>query len=594
MKKNIAIIGASYLQMPLIEKAKEMGYITHVFAWAAGDYGERAADYFYPISIVEKEQIAERCKEIGISGICSIASDLASVTVNYVAEKLGLVGNSMECTSISTNKYLMRQAFEKHGDPSPKSIIFDDSMNITSINLNYPIIVKPTDRSGSRGVRKLENSSGLAEAINNAIAQSFEKKCVVEEFVEGDEFSVEGITYNGQHHILAITKKYTTGAPNFIETAHIEPAPIDDKIKEKIYAVVTHALSSLGIENSASHSEIKIDKDGNIKIIEIGGRMGGDCIGSDLVQYSTGIDYVKAVIQLACGEKPDLRSSGKTIPAKVKFIFSMDDYKEYERIKKEEPKKLLKTVYMKLDLLDHITDSSTRAGCYITKVDSEECINQKDIIIFGANDLGRLLKYYLENDMDPRKVVAFTMNKQYIQENKFLGLPVVAFEDIKDIYSPNEYEIMIAIGNSKMNEVRKKIFLECKEKGYIVASYYHSSCSIHSKDIGEGNILLENCLVYPFAKIGNGNLMWDHVLISHDCVVGDFNTFSSYADLCGYVTIGNNGYFGKHCIINEHSIIADYTLVGANAYAKKETKPYDVVVPARSIVLDNKKSTDLM
>ena len=160
MKKNIAIIGASYLQMPLIEKAKEMGYISHVFAWAAGDYGERAADYFYPISIVEKEQIAERCKEIGISGICSIASDLASVTVNYVAEKLGLVGNSMECTSISTNKFLMRQAFEKHGDPSPKSIIFDDSMNITSINLNYPIIVKPTDRSGSRGVRKLENSSG--------------------------------------------------------------------------------------------------------------------------------------------------------------------------------------------------------------------------------------------------------------------------------------------------------------------------------------------------------------------------------------------------------------------------------------------------
>lgn len=218
----------------------------------------------------------------------------------------------------------------------------------------------------------------------------------------------------------------------------------------------------------------------------------------------------------------------------------------------------------------------------------------KNIVIFGANDLGRLLKFYIEDDHDNRKVIAYTMNKDYIKEDKFLGLPVVPFESIVDVYSTDTVEIMIAIGNSKMNDIRKKVFIECKEKGYSVASYFHSSCSIHSSDIGEGNILLENCLVYPFAKIGNGNLLWDHVLISHDCTVGDFNTFSSYADLCGYVTIGNNGYFGKHCIINEHSQIADYTLVGANAYAKKITQPYDVVVPARSVILDNKKSTDLM
>lgn len=594
MKKNIAIIGASYLQMPLIEKAKEMGYVTHVFAWAADDYGERAADFFYPISIIEKEQIAEKCKEIGIVGICSIASDLACVTVNYVADKLGLVGNSLECTQNSTNKYLMRQIFEKNGDPSPKSIVFDDQMDINSLCLNYPLIVKPTDRSGSRGVRKLENDENLKEAISNAIALSFEKKCVVEEFVEGDEYSVEGITYNGKHHILAITKKYTTGAPNFIETAHIEPAPLEIGIKKRIIEVVTHALDSLGIKNSASHSEIKIDRNGRIKIIEIGGRMGGDCIGSDLVKYSTGIDYVKAVIQVACGEEPDLSVVGETFPVKVKFIFSMDDYNEYERIKKERPETLIKTVYMKLGLLDHITDSSTRAGCYITRIGAGENSEKKDIVIFGANDLGRLLKYYIDNDSDGRRIVAYTMNQKYIEEDVFLGLPVVPFETIQDTYDPDKYEILIAIGNKNMNDIRKKIFFECKEKGYTVASYYHSSCSIHSTDIGEGNILLENCLVYPFAKIGDGNLLWDHVLISHDCIVGDFNTFSSYADLCGYVTIGNNGYFGKHCIINEHSVIADYTLVGANAYAKKETQPYDVVVPARSIILDNKKSTDLM
>ena len=91
--KNLAIIGASYLQLPLIRKAKEMGFITHVFAWAANDVGEKEADFFYPISIIEKDAILKKCEEIGIVGICSIASDLASITVNYVASNLNLNAN---------------------------------------------------------------------------------------------------------------------------------------------------------------------------------------------------------------------------------------------------------------------------------------------------------------------------------------------------------------------------------------------------------------------------------------------------------------------------------------------------------------------
>ena len=91
--KKLAIIGASYLQLPLILKAKDLGLETHVFAWAAGDVGEEAADHFYPISITEKDLILEECRKIGISGICSIASDLAVLTVNYVAENMGLTGN---------------------------------------------------------------------------------------------------------------------------------------------------------------------------------------------------------------------------------------------------------------------------------------------------------------------------------------------------------------------------------------------------------------------------------------------------------------------------------------------------------------------
>ena len=367
MKKNLAIIGASYLQLPLIETAKTMGFVTHVFAWAADDVGERAADYFYPISIVEVDQITEKCREIGICGICSIASDLASITVNYVANKLGLVGNSMDSTKKSTNKHLMRLAFEQNGDPSPKSILVDSSTDLSTLNLCYPVIVKPTDRSGSRGICKLESGDGLLEAVKYAIDEGFEKKALIEEFAEGQEYSVEGISYRGEHHILAITLKYTTGAPNFIETGHLEPAPIDIETFKSIKETIIHALNSLGLENGASHSEIKISKDGIVKIIEIGGRMGGDCIGSDLVRYSTGIDYVRAVIQIACGEKPDLTPLSVGVPVSSHYIFTKSDIDKMKKIQEQYPDDFLKLVYLREDFLDKTTNSSNRAGCYIIR-----------------------------------------------------------------------------------------------------------------------------------------------------------------------------------------------------------------------------------
>lgn len=365
MRKNLAIIGASYLQLPLIEKAKQMGYTTHVFAWAAGDVGEKAADFFYPISITEVDDITNKCRDIGICGICSIATDLGSYTVNHVANALGLPGNGIESACMSTNKHLMREAFSKRGDPSPRSILVDETTDYSNIELTYPIVVKPTDRSGSRGVSKLESSDTLEEAVRAAIDASFEKKALVEDYVEGQEYSVEGISFNGIHHILAMTVKHTTGAPHFIETGHLEPAPMSEFMYQKVVMVVKHALDTLKIQNGASHSELKIDSDGTIKIIEIGARMGGDCIGSELVYYSTGIDYVRAVIQVACGHEPDLTVEHAPIPAEVKYLFTWDDVTEMNRVKLTD--EFIKVVAFFPENIGKTTDSSNRAGCYIMK-----------------------------------------------------------------------------------------------------------------------------------------------------------------------------------------------------------------------------------
>ncbi len=370
--KKLAIIGASYLQNPIIEKAKKMGIETHVFAWKADDIGEKTADYFYDISIVEKDEILLKCLEIGIDGICSIASDLAIVTVNYVAYHMGLVGNSLECTLMSTNKNKMRECFFANQIPSPKSILVSGIEDLSGMELEYPIIVKPLDRSGSRGITKLIDSNGLENAIENAKKSGFIKQALVEEYVSGQEYSVEGLSWRGKHTVLAITKKYTTGAPSFIETGHFESPSLDKALYDKVLKVVYDALDALGIEYGASHCEIKITEDGLVNVIEIGGRMGGDFIGSSLVELSTGYDYVKAVIDIALGVEPAPFEISKKQFAGVRFIFDSKDIDVYKEVKTCHPE-LLVDESINYHANGEVTDSSNRFGYFVmASEDSDE------------------------------------------------------------------------------------------------------------------------------------------------------------------------------------------------------------------------------
>ena len=306
--KKIAVIGASYLQLPLVKKAKEMGLEVHCFAWNEGAVCKDLADFFYPISIIEKEEILMVCQEVGIDGICTISSDVAAPTVAYVANKMNLVGNDYDAAVKANNKYQMREAFMKAGVPCPKYMMVNsDTLNTEIIKksfqtLQYPIIVKPSDRSGSLGVTKVENSSELYSAIELAMEKSFKHQAMVEEFIEGREISVEFISYKGVHYPLQITDKVTTEAPHFVELEHHQPSTLSEEMFTTIYDITKNALNALDLTNGASHAEYKITKEGRIAIMEIGGRMGGDFIGSDLVRLSTGYDFVKGVVDVALGE----------------------------------------------------------------------------------------------------------------------------------------------------------------------------------------------------------------------------------------------------------------------------------------------------
>lgn len=365
MKEKLVIIGANDFQNQIILKAKEMNYETHVFAWKENAIGKENSDYFYPIDIKNKEEILMECKKIKPIGVCSIASDLAVNTVDYISRNLGLTANSEISNLYCTNKYEMRKQLKKCNIKVPH---FEKVDSIDKLNYNefkFPLIIKPTDRSGSRGVTKVYKKDECDNAIRRAISESFEKMAIVEEYIDGEEYSCECISYKCQHYFLAFTKKYTTGKPYFIETGHSQPSDIKKEFYLKIQKEIFKALDALKIENGASHTEFKLDKQGNIRIIEIGARGGGDCISSDLVKLSTGYDFLKMIIDVSCGKKPNFIKCNDLQKVYIKFIFSQQDLEELENIKNDMHYKIYRISNMNLENIGKIKDSSSRVGYYI-------------------------------------------------------------------------------------------------------------------------------------------------------------------------------------------------------------------------------------
>lgn len=371
--QKLAIIGASYLQLPLVKKAKEFGIYTICFAWAEGAVCKEAADEFYPISVIEKEQILAVCREKLIDGICTIASDVAAPTVAYIAEKLGLVGNPYEVALRANNKYLMRQAFSAAGIPCPayKEITSFEQLDTESLRL--PLIVKPTDRSGSLGITKVERLEDLHDAVETALQCSFKHDAIVEEFIEGREISVEFISYQAAHYPLQITDKVTTGAPHFVELEHHQPADLSEKQYAKIYNLTKSALNALGVTNGASHSEYRITADGSVYVMEIGARMGGDFIGSDLVMLSTGYDFLKGVIDVALGQF-EVPVFGEPHVAGVYFLCKETQY--LQSIIKEAKLPQIVRAEITDGVLRPLTCSADRSGFFIYQGDVRIRLNK--------------------------------------------------------------------------------------------------------------------------------------------------------------------------------------------------------------------------
>ena len=270
------------------------------------------------LKLADKAVVTDICSEEGmlaiarreqIDGMLHPCTEVAMNVLGRINDELHLNGISRSTALRATNKHLMREAFARGGAPNPCSMLATDADHAWCLfhdSITGDAILKPTRNSGSRGISKVERGIDRRQFERQyhwALRESRDNGVLIEQFIDGPEFSVEVIVWHGEPHIMAITDKKTTGAPFFVELGHNQPSVFPDDVQQKLSQATIAGIKALGLQNCAVHSELKM-QDGRAYLMEIGARMGGDFIATELVRLSTGIDMVQAAIQVALGDEP--------------------------------------------------------------------------------------------------------------------------------------------------------------------------------------------------------------------------------------------------------------------------------------------------
>lgn len=300
-KQKVMILGAGQMQVPAIKKCKELDIYT-----IAVDFDENAPGFEYSdqpliLSTHDKDEILKQAKSNEIDGILT-TSDYPVNSVAFVSEKLGLNSLSQGAAALSTNKFLLREKLRECKLNCPQYVVAGKNSELARVDF-FPAIIKPVDSSASRGVKRVNTPEDLLEQFEMSKQFSVSENVIVEEFISGKEYSVESISQGGNHHIVAITEKTLIGQDDglFVELAHQIPANLSEEETEQIHNETLAALNAIGLDNSASHTEI-ILSGRKAYIVEIGARLGGDFIGSDLVSLACGVDMLKNIVNVSIGK----------------------------------------------------------------------------------------------------------------------------------------------------------------------------------------------------------------------------------------------------------------------------------------------------
>jgi hypothetical protein len=311
MQKKLLVLAAGILQVPVIKMAKEMGIYVIAADGDANAVGFQYADKAICANIIDEEEMLQIAKDEDIDGVIHPCSEVSMYVMGRINDELGLSGITKEQAIRATNKYLMREAFEKGNAPSPKSILTINAEDAWAqfLKLEGDGILKPSRNSGSRGIAKVEKAIDTKDSFIkkyvDAFRESRDKSVLIEQFIDGPEFSIEIIVWDGQIKVLTVTDKKTTGSPHFVELGHNQPSCFGVAEVEELKAAAIAGVKALGVNNCACHAEAKL-QNGKAYLMEIGARLGGDFISTELTHLSTGINMVAAAINCALGIEPNL------------------------------------------------------------------------------------------------------------------------------------------------------------------------------------------------------------------------------------------------------------------------------------------------
>lgn len=323
--QKLMIMRASAMQLPAILKAKKMGLYVIAVDSNPEAVGFDYVDERVVISAIDIPAVVEAARRIRPDGVITLCTDMPVRTVAAVAKELDLPAISVDNSIRATDKIRMRETLRDHGVPVPHFIRTQTAEEYlkavqTIRDLGYKCIVKPADNCGSRGVVLLDRYD--KNYLLNQYAYS--KNCstsgevVVEEYMEGPELAVETLNVDGVCYPIQLTDKLTTGAPYFVEMGHSQPSRLTREQQEDVRQVAIACNMALGNFNGSSNVEIKVTE-GGAKVVEMGARLSGDYMATDLVPLSCGVDMVEGLIKIALGQTPDLEHKFERASA-IRFI----------------------------------------------------------------------------------------------------------------------------------------------------------------------------------------------------------------------------------------------------------------------------------
>jgi biotin carboxylase len=323
--KTIAILGGGVMQLPALRSAKGMNWTVILCDGNKNAVGRKYADYFECIDLKEKERIAEVLRSYkekhGLSGVFTAGTDF-STSVAWTAEKLNLPGIPYRVALNATDKEKMRGVFTKHNVPSPAFVTLAAGTDAESVleRLVFPLVVKPVDNMGARGVSKVTTRAQLKHAVEQGMVYSRSGRVIVEQYMEGPEFSLDALIYKGKISICGVADRIIRFPPYFIEMGHTMPTGFDARTVDSLVSVFKKGIRALGIGSGAAKGDIILAKHGPV-IGEIAARLSGGYMSGWTYPYASGVDVTKAALMIAVGSDPGtLRALKTDISAERAFI----------------------------------------------------------------------------------------------------------------------------------------------------------------------------------------------------------------------------------------------------------------------------------